>query len=114
MVLFGYSTVILAKRKVVQRIRLATLIALFLLASGDIAVTLFFFFDSALSGLRILDESGNPWSKTLIYKFVLYISAKYVSVVSGVCVSNSFDSAITSGLLVRKNPLAKVLVPDIF
>jgi len=41
-VLFGYSTVILAKRKVVQRIRLATSVALFLLASGDIAVTLFF------------------------------------------------------------------------
>lgn len=87
-VLFGYSTVILAKRKVVQRIRLATLIALFLLASGDIAVALFFFFDSALSssGLKILDESGNPWSKTLIYKFILYIVA----------------NAITSGLLISQ------------
>lgn len=85
-VLFGYSTVILAKGKVVQRIRLATLIALFLLASGDIAVTLFFFFDSALSGLKILDESGSPWSKTLIYKFVLYIVA----------------NAITSGLLISQ------------
>lgn len=85
-VLFGYSTVILAKRKVVQRIRLATLIALFLLASGDIAVTLYFFFDSAISTLKRLDESGNPWSETLIYKFVLYIVA----------------NAITSGLLISQ------------
>ena len=73
MVLFGYCTIILAKRKVVQRIHLGTLIALFLLASGDIAVTLYFFFRFALSSANAL---GNRWSKTLMYKFALYIVAK--------------------------------------
>jgi hypothetical protein len=74
-VLFGYCTIILAKRKVVQRIRLGTLIALFLLASGDIAVTLYFFFHFALSSAT-LNEAEGRWSKTLMYKFALYIVAK--------------------------------------
>lgn len=76
MVLFGYCAIILAKRKVVQRIRLGTLIALFLLASGDIADTLYFFFRFALSSTKTLNEGGDQWSKTLIYKFALYIVAK--------------------------------------
>jgi hypothetical protein len=103
-VLFGYCIVILAKRKVMQRMRLATLITLFLLASGDIAVTLFFFFRFALSSAIPLDENGLPWSKTLMYKFAMYIVAKYVPMVSGICVSDRFDSAIASGLLVRESP----------
>ena len=74
-VLFGYCAIILAKRKVVQRIRLGTLIALFLLASGDIAVTLYFFFRFALYSTT-LNEAGGRWSKTLMYKFALYIVAK--------------------------------------
>lgn len=101
MVLFGYCTIVLSKRKVGQRLRLGTLIALFLLASGDIVVTLFFFFHFALSSVKVLDVSGPKWSKTLMYKFALYIVAKYVRMVSGICVSDSFDSAIASGLLVR-------------
>ena len=75
-VLFGYCTIILAKRKVAQRIRLGTLIALFLLASGDIAVTLYFFLHFALSSTNTLNETGHKWSITLIYKFALYIVAK--------------------------------------
>ena len=76
MVLFSYCTIILAKRKVVQKIRLGTSIALFLLASGDIAVTLYFFFRFALSSPNTLNEGGHQWSITLMYKFALYIVAK--------------------------------------
>lgn len=50
--------------------------ALFLLASGDIAVTLYFFFRFALSSANTLHESGHRWSRTLKYKFALYIVAK--------------------------------------
>lgn len=75
-VMFGYCTIILAKRKVAQRIRLGTLIALFLLASGDIAVTLYFFFRFTLSSANTISEGGGRWSKTLMYKFALYIVAK--------------------------------------
>lgn len=88
MVLFGYCTVILSKHKVVQRMRLGTLIALFLLASGDIAITLFFFFHFALSGAIALDESGRPWSKTLMYKFALYIVANAIA--SGLLISQCY------------------------
>lgn len=79
-VLFGYCTIILAKRKIVQKIVLGAVIALFLLASADIAVTLFFFFRYALASRTTLNQTGNqPWSRTLKYKFALYIFAKYVS-----------------------------------
>lgn len=74
--MFGYCTIILAKRKVLQRIHLGILIALFLLASGDIAVTLYFFFRFALFSANTIHEGGNRWSKTLMYKFALYIVAK--------------------------------------
>ena len=101
-ILFGYCTAILGKRKLAQRMLLGALISLFLLASADIAVTLFFFF-------RVLstDPPQPPWNTTLMYKFALYIVAKYVSMVSGVCLSHSFDSAIANGVLVR-NPLTNV------
>jgi len=88
MVLFGYCTVVLAKRKVAQRMRLGTLIAMFLLASGDITITLFFFFHFALSGEIALDESGQPWSKTLMYKFALYIVANAIA--SGLLISRCY------------------------
>jgi hypothetical protein len=68
--------------------RLGTLIALFLLASGDIAITLFFFFHFALSGAIALDESGRPWSKTLMYKFALYIVANAIA--SGLLISQCY------------------------
>jgi len=88
-VLFGYCAIILvlAKRKVVRRIRLGTLIALFLLASGDIAVTLYFFFRFALSSAT-LNEAGGRWSKTLMYKFALYIVANAIA--SGFLISRCY------------------------
>jgi hypothetical protein len=88
-VMFGYCTIILAKRKVVQRIRLGTLIALFLLASGDIAVTLYFFFRFGLSSaITLLHEDGNRWSKTLMYKFAMYIVANAIA--SGLLISRCY------------------------
>jgi len=86
-VMFGYCTIIIAKRKVVQRIRLGTLIALFLLASGDMAVTLYFFFRFALSNANTLN-GGHRWSKALKYKFALYIVANAIA--SGLLISRCY------------------------
>ncbi|KAF8811105.1 hypothetical protein BYT27DRAFT_7160865 [Phlegmacium glaucopus] len=100
-VLFGYCTIILAnlKRKLVNKMLLGAVIALFLLASADIAISHFYFFQYALSSDSDSDSDSasngttqnqsdrvphhhHPWSTTLMYKFGLYILAKYVSVVS--------------------------------
>ncbi|KAF8154714.1 hypothetical protein B0H34DRAFT_534300 [Crassisporium funariophilum] len=91
--MFSSCVFMLVKRKTVQRGLLTASVVLFLLASADICLTLFFFFHFVLqsdqqttNGAAPNHNGHEPWNRTLEFKFVLYVVA----------------NAIASGLLIHR------------
>jgi len=108
--MFGSCAYLLLRRNVTRRKLLAALSVLFLLATADIIITLFFVFHFAipkdLSRAAIaLQERGHPKTlgDPLKIKFGFYVVAKYVQNIADFLDSQVPCSAIASGLLVGQN-----------
>jgi len=105
--MFGSCAYLLTRRNATRRKLLAALSVLFLLATADIIITLFFFFhfaipkDSALANIP-LQKRGHPktLSNPLKVKFGFYVVAKYVQNLADFLDSQVSCSAIAGGLLV--------------
>jgi len=107
LVVFGSCVYLLTRRNIAWRKLLAVSSALFLLATADIIITLYFFFhfviqhDLATTGTALQQKSlYKSWNEPLKIKFGFYVVAKYVQNPADFLESQVSCSAVASGLSV--------------
>ncbi|KAF8960651.1 hypothetical protein BDZ97DRAFT_1832956 [Flammula alnicola] len=112
-VLFCSCAFMLARQKVIQRTLFIASSLLFLLASADMILTLYFFFrfvlGSSTQSSSAVQNTHEPWNRILEVKFALYVVAN--SIASGLLISRCYTIWENKRIVIA--PIALVLIATV-
>lgn len=112
LVMFGSCLYLLTRRHVTPRKLLAASSALFLLATADVIITLYFFFhfvlpkDLATTGIPLLQRDHKTWNEPLKIKFGFYVVANAIA--SGFLVHRCYEVWRNKRIVIA--PIALIVV----
>ncbi|KIM43570.1 hypothetical protein M413DRAFT_384002 [Hebeloma cylindrosporum] len=112
LVMFGSCLYLLTRRNVTPRKLLVASSALFLLATADVIITLYFFFhfvlpkDLATTGIPLLQRDHKTWNEPLKIKFGFYVVANAIA--SGFLVDRCYEVWRNKRIVIA--PIALIVV----